>query len=100
MIDDEIHNISPARVQQIEDAIMFGKPHELELILEDITEDEEVPVELRRGLESLHYFRAHYGQQPELTPIEKKKVALMDASWAMELLNKLRQRFDVLAKSA
>jgi hypothetical protein len=100
MIDDENHTVSPARAQEIEDAIMFGKPHDLQAILEDVADDADFPTELRSGLESLHYFRVHYGQQGDLSSMEKKKVTLMDSSWAMELLNKLRTRIETAVKSA
>jgi len=55
---------------------------------------------LRTGLESLSYFRAHYGSQPALNPTDKKNVALMDQSWAMEMLNKIRARIETASISA
>jgi len=100
MIDEEAREIDPALAHEIEDAIMFGKPDELKLLLEGVGEDGGLPEDVRQGLESLHYFRTHYGQKPALSDTEKKKVTLMDSAWAMELLNKVRARADAVAKRA
>jgi hypothetical protein len=75
---------------------MFGRPEELKLLLET----DRLPEDVRQGLESLHYFRCHYDQEPPVTEIEKKKFTLMDSAWAMELLNKVRARIEASAKRA
>jgi hypothetical protein len=98
MIDDETCKISPSLAHDIEDAIMFGKPEELKLLIENGVGN--MPAEVRQGLESLHYFRSHYGQTPALNEVEKKKFTLIDSAWAMELLNKVRARVEAVAKSA
>ena len=85
---------------KIEDAVMFGKPDELKLLLDNAAKAY-LPTDVRRqGLESLHYFRSHYGQTPALNEVDKKKFTLMDSAWAMELLNKVRARVEAVAKSA
>jgi hypothetical protein len=88
--------IDPSLALAIEDAIMFGKDKELALILDDIEDDETFPPDLRRDLESLRYFREHYGRMP-LEGMDKKKIALMDSAWGMELLNRLRQNSGEMA---
>ena len=100
MIDDEASDVSPSLAQEIEDAIMFGKPDELKLLLDGIGEDDSLPEDVRQGLESLHYFRAHYGREAALNDTEKKKITLMDSAWAMELLNKVRAHIEVAAKKS
>ena len=100
MIDDESLEISPALASEIEDAIMFGKPDELKLLLDGAGEHAGIPTDLRDGLESLHYFRSHYGREPALSDTDKKKITLMDSAWAMELLNKVRTRVEAMAKRA
>jgi hypothetical protein len=93
--------IDPALAHAIEDAIMFGKHEELAALLADLAEDENFPADLRRDLESLRYFREHYGRMDELGAVDKKKIALMDSSWGMELLNRLRAgSADAAIKSA
>jgi len=99
MIDDETHPIDPALAHQIEDAVMFGRPGELEAVIENADEDA-LPADLRNGLESLSYFRAHYGGQPGLNDTDRKKIVLMDQSWAMEVLNKIRARIESAVKRA
>jgi hypothetical protein len=99
MIDNETFNISPSLASEIEDAIMFGKPDELKLLL-DKTDQDDLPAEVRQGLESLHYFRQHYGQTQVENETDKKKVTLMDSAWAMELLNKVRAKVEAVAKRA
>ena len=76
---------------------MFGKPDELKLLLEGVGEDEGLPEDVRQGLESLHYFRTHYGREPALNDTDKKKITLMDSAWAMEMLNKVRARVEAAA---
>jgi hypothetical protein len=51
MSDD--FDISPALASEIEDAVMFGKPRDIELLLEN-THENAMPEGLRQGLESLH----------------------------------------------
>ena len=63
---------------------MFGKARDLELLLEN-TADGVLPDDVRQGLESLHYFRSHYGGAP-LDETGRKKVTLMDSAWAMAFL--------------
>lgn len=96
MADDETSEISASLASEIEDAIMFGKAHDLELLLENTTEDS-LPSDVRQGLQSLQYFRAHYGSAP-LNETDKKKVTLMDSAWAMELLNNVRARINAVIK--
>jgi hypothetical protein len=92
MFKSEAHDvISPELAHAFEDAIMFGRHEELALLLEDI-EGEDFPEELRHDLESLRYFREHYGHMKKLNAVDRKKIALMDSSWGMELLNRLRAR--------
>jgi hypothetical protein len=83
--------LDPTLAQAFEDAIMFGKHQELAVLLTDL-DDEECPQDLRHDLEALRYFREHYGRMKKLSTIDKKKIALMDSSWGMELLNRLRAR--------
>ena len=98
MIDADAANISPALASEIEDAIMFGKPSDLATLLESAP-DGALPADVRQGLESLHYFRAHYGSAT-LDETGRKKAALMDSAWAMELLNKIRSRIEAAVKRA
>jgi hypothetical protein len=100
MTGDEASDINPALAQEIEDAVMFGKPEELKLLLDGAGEDGGLPPDVRQGLESLHYFRVHYGRDTALSDIEKKKITLMDSAWAIELLNSIRARAEKAAKSA
>ena len=79
-------------MQAIEDAVMFGKNEDLAAILDAIADDDSFPAELRHGLESLHYFRSHYGAQGVLPEADKQKVALMDTTWSAELLEMMRDR--------
>jgi len=94
--DDESFDISPSLASEIEDAVMFGKAQDLELILESASDDV-LPADVRQTLESLHYFRAHYGNSA-LDEIDRKKANLMDSAWTMELLNKIRSRIDAAMK--
>ncbi len=90
MVKDHGLETGEPLMQAIEDAVMFGKNEDLAAILDRIADDEDFPSELRHGLESLHYFRVHYGTQMPIAEQEKKKVALMDTSWSAELLEMLR----------
>jgi len=90
MAKDQGLGMSEPLMQAIEEAVMFGKNEDLAAILDTIADDEDFPAELRHGLESLHYFRTHYGMQMSLAEQEKKKVALMDTNWSAELLEMLR----------
>lgn len=96
--DEDFTTIPAGLASEIEDAIMFGKAHDLEMLLEN-THEAALPADLRQGLESLHYFRAHYGDMP-MGEVDKKKTVLMDSAWAMELLNKIRARIEAAIKSA
>jgi hypothetical protein len=97
-MNDEFR-ISPELADEIEDAIMFGRSGALEAIIENIADVADFPAELRDGLQSLHYFRSHYGSRP-LSEVDRKKAGLMESAWAMELLNKIRARVEPAAKSA
>ena len=96
-MSDDFLDISPALASEIEDAVMFGKPHDIELLLEN-THEGAMPADLRQGLESLHYFRSHYGASA-LGDMDKKKATLMDAAWAMELLLAVRTRIAAVKRA-
>lgn len=86
------YSVDPHVAQAIEDAILFGKYGDLEEILDDIAEDDAFPAELHNGIETLRYFREYYGPGAGLDQTGRKKVALMDSAWSMDLLNKLREQ--------
>ncbi len=100
MIDDKTSPISASLADEIEDAIMFGRAGDLEAIIENVSGDDLFPPDLRNGLESLSYFRNHYGKQAAPTETDKKKITLMDSAWSMELLNKIRTRIEAAVKRA
>jgi len=86
--------INPPLTQAIEDAILFGHIKELDAILDIVEADKDFPEELKYGLEALRYFRAHYGKDAVLEPIErlqKQKTLVMESSWGSELLDMLHR---------
>jgi len=99
MINDEMMHIDPALASDIEDAVLLGKAGELEALINSVADDDGFPAELRQSLQSLYYFRQHYGTS-ELNEIERKKASLMDSAWAMELLNKVRRRIERVVRQA
>lgn len=77
-------------VQAIEEAILFGKIEAIDPLLDRMAAHELISQELRHGIESLRYFRAHYAaESPNLSPEARQRVIRMDADWTMHLLQQL-----------
>jgi len=91
--------ISPDFADEIEDAILFGRPNDLKAILERIEGTGNFPDEILYGLQSLYFFRVHYNDEP-LNESNRKKADLMESAWAMELFNKVRARVEPPARRA
>jgi len=92
--------ISPSVIQMIEDAILFGHTKELDAVLDLVEMDKDFPAELLHGLQSLRYFRAHYGKDGTLEPqesLQKQKAVIMESAWGAELLDKLRREHKIVA---
>jgi hypothetical protein len=99
MPDNETASIDPALASEIEDVIMFGRDGDLEALIDNIADDQAFPSDLRNGLESLSYFRRHYGD-PAPVRSEGRKAVLMEQSWAMDWLDKVRARIAAAVKRA
>ncbi len=82
--------LDSAIAHAIEEVVMFGKFEEIDAFLDSVADDVNFPEELRNGLESLRYFREHYGKAVPLDRATKDKVAMMDTAWSMELLEMVR----------
>ena len=94
MTEITLQAMPPNLVLAVEDAVLFGNIEELDEILDLIEGDEDVPENLRHGLEALRYFRGYYGKGGELSPshpLRKQKIALMESAWGAELLDLLRR---------
>ena len=91
--------LSPEVTQMIEDAILLGDVHEIDDALTVISMDDDVPKDLRYGLEALRHFRAHYGQGRDLEPqipLQKQKAAVMEIAWGAELIDMLRNEGKII----
>ncbi len=83
------YNLSVPLAESIEDAILFGHIREVDDMLKLLELDADFPTELRYGLESLRYFRSHYGKNGFVEPatrIGKQKVLLIENAWAQNFL--------------
>ncbi len=83
------HSIDPWLFTVIEEAIFFGKPADFDEILSGIPYGDAISDELRHGIESLRWFRAHYGYEAKIDPDLKRKAAFIDTEWSHTLLRML-----------
>lgn len=85
--------IDPSLAQTIEDVVLFGKPVDLENMLDQMTEADQLPEDLRYGLESLRIFRAHYAAEAtQLSEANRQKVIQYDADWTMQIIQKIHSQ--------
>lgn len=86
-------DLDPALAHVIEETILFGGIPEIDELLERVADDVRVPDELRYGLESLRYFRAHYSdEKARLSNTSRHSVIKMDADWTMKLIQQVHSR--------
>ena len=81
--------VSSPLVQAIEDAVLFGNVQEIDGILELVREDINFPDNLRYALESLMYFRMHYGKGGIMEPTEQSErqmTAQLETWWGREVI--------------
>ncbi|GEM_PF-2509428 len=87
-----LDDVDPSLTLSIQEALLFGKPEDLDSLLDRIGGDVRVPDDLRYGLESLRYFREHYGSDTvNLSEEERQRVIRFDADWTMKLIQKLHR---------
>ena len=89
-------------IQSIENAILLGNAREIGDVLEAVSVDDDFPDALRYGLESLYYFRLHYGKGGDMEPAsdkERKTMLQMEAYWGRELIEAIAY-YPQLAQSA
>jgi len=89
MFDVNVPKIPSRLVQAIEDAVLFGNVQEIDGILEMVREDVNFPDNLRYALESLMYFRMHYGKGGDMEPAEeseRQKNAQVEVWWGREVI--------------
>lgn len=83
--------LNPSLARMIEDAILFGRLDEMDVLLENIADHPDVSDELRYGLEGLRYFRAHYASDMSQMPeVARQRVSRFDNDWSMQLIDILR----------
>ena len=90
MFDPSAPKIPTPLVQAIEDAVLFGNVQEIDGILEIVREDVNFPDNLRYALESLMYFRMHYGKGGPMEPkdeSERQKNAQTEVWWGREVIS-------------
>lgn len=87
--------LNPSLARMIEDAVLFGKIEEIEVLLDNITDHPHVSDELRYGLEGLKCFRAHYlPAMDKFSDLAKQRITRFDNDWSMQLLDLMRDEQD------
>jgi len=98
MIGQTPVHISAPMVQAIEDAILLGNIREVDGVLDLIREEPDFPADLRYALESLLYFRIHYGKGGMLEPIDNdilQDVIRMERVWGREIIETIAPEPDM-----
>lgn len=92
--EEVAENADPAIVPLVEQALLFGKVEDLDVLLGWISEEDGFSKGFCRDVEVLRHYRAYYGQNMDAFSEQDRKIVVQrDADWTMYLIKKLYQRF-------